>query len=149
MSDIQVVRYGNSIHSIPWGCRPQQQQRPARVRPRALGAALEAAVAMARGPIVAGDSGTASGQQRRKGRVLLIATGPATLVSRADVCSLNSALRVQRGSTNFLTRSGAHVSCTDAHLTCKDTCLQQGWPCTHPGACRRAFDHTVVLLVGS
>lgn len=73
------------IHTISSSCRPQHQGTPVRHRPRALGAALEAALYLARGPALEGGEAPVqpgvSGRPSPPGRVVLIATGPSTVVS--------------------------------------------------------------------
>lgn len=75
-----------SSSTTAWLCRPQRQQGAARTRPRALGAALEAALYLARGPAASSAAAPAApgmgGRAEPRGRVLLLATGPTTKVRR-------------------------------------------------------------------
>ncbi len=60
-----------------------------RRRPRALGAALEAALYLARGPAQAAPAAPGmGGRPTPRGRVLLIATGPSTRVREHETAKL-------------------------------------------------------------
>ena len=75
--------------------RPQHQTRSARERPRALGAALEIALYLARGSAGTGKPANPAHEMTTpKGRVLVITTGPTTKVR----CEQQSA--AQRSGTN-------------------------------------------------